>query len=441
MIIRKIALPRRTFLQGIGVSLALPLLDAMVPALSAQSAAATPPRRLGFVFVPMGMNPAMWIPKEDGRLTDVSPTLAPLKPFLDQLTVITNLEIQNAYSVGNHATSNSGFLSAARAKLTEGSDYELGTTVDQIAAQSIGKDTQLPSLELAMDMLAVVGNCDNGLACVYMNNLSWSSPMTPLPAESHPRVVFERLFGDGGSVEQRRRDLRKNSSILDWVTRSMSSLQRKIGPGDRQRLEQYVDAIREVERRIQRAEQQTASSPAPNLERPIGVPPSWEEHIKLMFDLQLLALQADITRVITFQLAREASTRTYPEIGVPDPHHPVSHHSNDPVRLVQLAKINTYHVSLFAGFVEKLKATRDGDGSLLDHTTYLYGSGMGNPDVHDHANLPIILVGGRSAHGGRHIRYAQPAPLANVHLTLLEKVGVRVEKFADSSGLIPEILT
>lgn len=443
MIITKKALRRRTFLRGMGATVALPLLDAMVPALTAQSATpASPARRLGFVYIPMGCNQAQWVPKAVGRITELSPTLSPLTPFLDQLTVISNLELKNGYSPGNHATANSSFLSAAKAKMTESTDYELGTTVDQVAAKQAGKDTRLPSLELAMDLLTPVGNCDNGFACVYQNNLSWSSPTTPLPAEAHPRIVFERLFGDGGSAADQLAELRKNGSILDWVTEDIARLQRKLGPDDRNKVSQYLDTVRELERRIQKAEQQTEASPLPDLERPMGVPAAYAEHAKLMFDLQALAFQADITRVITFQLARETSTRTYPEVGVPEAHHPVSHHSNDPEKLAKLAKINTFHVSLFAYFLEKLKSTPDGDGSLLDHTLYLYGSGMGNPDVHDHANLPILVAGGGAGKvkGGRHIKYAELTPLANLHLTLLDKVGVHVDSFADSRGKVDELL-
>ncbi len=442
MIVSKKALHRRTFLRGMGISLSLPLLDAMVPAMTAMAATpAKPVRRLGFVYMPMGAPMAKWTPAEVGKLTGLSPSLQPLTPFLNQLTVIGNLELKNAYSPGNHATANSAFLSAAKAKMTEGADYELGTTVDQIAAQRIGKETPIPSLEMAMDLLSTIGACDNGFACVYQNNLSWSSPTTPLPAEAHPRVIFERLFGDGGTAADRLSELRKNASILDWVLEDVALLQKKLGPGDRSQVEEYLDTVREVERRIQKAEKQTADSRLPDLDRPTGVPASYGEHAKLMFDLQVLALQGDVTRVITFQLAREASTRTYPEAGVTDPHHPLSHHSNDPQKLEKLARINAYHVSLFAYFLGKLKATRDGNGTLLDHSLYLFGSGMGNSDVHDHVDLPIVLAGGAAGKvlGGRHIRYKDPVPLANLHLTLLDRVGVPLESFADSRGKIDEL--
>src|SRR5688572_4516972 len=439
MIVTKTALPRRTFLRGLGTALSLPLLDAMVPALSPLRAQqlASSIRRLGYVYIPMGMNAAAWTPATEGRLAELSPSLLALTPVLDQITVVSNLELRNAYTTGNHASSNCAFLSCSKAKRTEGSDYQLGTTVDQIAARAIGKDTPLPSLEIGTDLLAQVGNCDNGYACAYQNNLSWSSPTTPLPAEADPRLVFERLFGDGGTPQDRRTELRKNKSILDWVTQDMARLQKQLGGSDRTKVSEYMDTVREVERRIQKAEQQTTESRLSDLERPASVPEDWEEHVKLMVDLQVLALQADVTRVITFQMAREASTRTYPQIGINEAHHPISHHGNQPEKLARLARINAYHVSLFAYLVGKLKATKDGDGTLLDNTAYLLGSGMGNPNVHDHTNLPIVLAGGK---GGRHLKYASPIPLANVHLTLLEKVGVHQDKFGDSTGLVEEIL-
>jgi hypothetical protein len=442
MFITKTALPRRTFLRGVGATLALPLLDSMVPAFAAGLTAATPVKRLGFVYVPMGSAQASWTPKAEGRITELSPTLNSLTPYLDQVTVLSNLEHKNAYGTGNHATANCTYLSGVRAKLTDGSDYQMGTTADQIAAKQLGRDTQLPSLELATDFNYVVGNCDNGYACVYMNTLSWSTPTTPLPTEANPRVVFERMFGDGGTLADRRADLRKSGSILDWVTSDMSRLRQKLGPGDRTKVSQYLDSVREIERRIQVAEKQNGSALPADLERPIGAPQVWEDHVKLMFDLQVLALQADITRVITFQLAREVSTRTYPQIGVPEAHHPTSHHQNDPEKIAKLAKINSYHVSLFASFLEKLKATPDGDGSLLDHTMYLYGSGMGNPDVHDHTKLPIVIAGGASGKlkGGRHINYTQPTPMSNLLLTMLDKVGIEIDSFGDSSGKLDALV-
>ncbi len=441
MIIRKLALPRRTFLRGSGASLALPLLDAMVPSMTAQARTpARAPRRLGFVYMPMGCDHSRWTPPGDEDLRELSPILSSLEPVVDYVTVLTNMELKNSYP-GTHATSNAGFLSAAKAKWTESTDYYLGTTADQIAAKRIGRQTRLPSLELAMDLMSMVGQCDNGFACVYQNNLSWSSPNTPLPAEAHPRIVFERLFGEGGTPEQRAQALRRKASLLDLVMEEASRLDAGLGAGDRTRLSQYLDSIREVERRIQKAESETQDRELPDLDRPVGVPEQYADHARLMFDLQALALQADITRVITFQLARETSTRTYPEAGVPEPHHPLTHHGNNPEKIAKVAKINTFHVSLFAGFLQKLAATPDGDGSLLDHTTCLYGSGMGNPNVHDHTNLPIVVAGGPKSRrsNGRHIRYPEPTPLANLHLTLLDRVGVHLDQFGDSSGRIGEL--
>ena len=442
MIITKKALPRRTFLRGAGATLALPLLDAMIPAATAATRTALRPvRRLGYVFMPMGCDQSRWTPPgTDGRLGELSPILRSLEPVKEKLTVLTNLELRNAYP-GSHATSNAAFLSAAKAKQTESSDYYLGTTADQVAAQQIGRETRLPSLELSMDMMQTTGQCDNGFACVYQNNLSWSSPTTPLPSEAHPRVVFERLFGEGGGAEERRAALRKRASLLDWVGEDIARLRRELGAGDRARVDGYLETVREVERRIQRAEAELGARPLPDLDRPPGVPASYAEHARLMFDLQVLAMQGDVTRVCTFQLARETSNRTYPEIGVSDPHHPLSHHGNDPDKIARMAKINAFHVSLFAYYLERLKATPDGDGSLLDHSLLLYGSGIGNPNLHDHTNLPVIVAGGAAGgmRGGRHLRYEQPTPLANVHLALLDKVGVRLDRFGDSSGRADEL--
>jgi hypothetical protein len=445
-LITKKALSRRTFLRGMGASLALPLLDAMIPAaVAASSTPARPVRRLGYVFMPMGCDQSRWTPPgTDGVLGELSPILSSLAPHKGHITAFTNLELRNAYP-GSHATSNSSFLSAAKAKHTESSDYYLGTTADQIAAQQIGRETQLPSLELSMDMLQTTGQCDNGYACVYQNNLSWSSPTTPLPSEAHPRIVFERLFGEGGSLAERRAALRKRASLLDWVVEDIASLKRNLGPSDQAKVNEYLDTVREVERRIQKAEADAAKSSLPvDLERPLGVPASYTDHAKLMFDLQVLAMQGDITRVCSFQLARETSNRTYmAEAGVADPHHPLTHHGNDPDKIARMAKINAFHVSLFAYYIDRLKNTPDGNGTLLDHSLILYGSGIGNPNIHDHTNLPVLVAGGAAGgmKGGRHIRYDQPVPLANLHLSLLDKVGVRIDSFADSTGKINDLFS
>jgi hypothetical protein len=443
MIITKKALPRRTFLRGAGASFALPLLDAMVPSLTAVAATPASPdrlRRLGFVYIPMGCDITQWTPQGGETLNELSSTLSPLAQVKQNVTIISNTELRNAYP-GTHATSNSAFLSASEAKRTESTDYYLGTTVDQVAAQQLGKTTQLPSLEIAMDLLSVVGQCDNGYACVYQNNLSWSSPTTPLPAEAHPRLVFETLFGEGEDAASRRAAQKEKASLLDSVTEELARLQKTLGPGDRHRVGEYMASVRDVERRIQRAEKAAVENPLPDADRPTGVPAAYADHARVMFDLQLLALQGDITRVITFQLARETSNRTYTEIGVSDPHHPVTHHGGDPAKIAQVAKINRFHVSLFAEFLEKLQSTPEGNGSLLDHSLYLYGSGMGDPNVHSHTNLPIIVAGGAAGRmrGGRHVTYPAGTPLANLHLTLLDKVGVQLDSFADSSGKLDDL--
>jgi hypothetical protein len=434
--ISKKSVPRRTFLRGVGASLALPLLDAMIPAATAASkTAATPVRRLGYVFMPMGCDQSRWTPRSEGTLEELSPILDSLAPVKDQTTIFTNMQLKPAYP-GSHATSNSSFLSAAKAKVTESSDYYLGTTADQLAAQQVGQQTQLPSLELAMDLLQVVGQCDNGYACVYQNNLSWSSPTTPLPAEAHPRIVFESLFGEGGTPEERQTALRKRASLLDSIIDDMRRLKRGLGANDRSRVSDYLDSIREVERRIQKAETDTKDTPMPDLDRPMGVPAAYADHARLMFDLQLLAYQGDITRITTFQIARETSNRSYPEIGISDPHHPLSHHGDNPEKIEKMSKINAFHVSLFAEYLERLKNTPEGNGSLLDNVLLLYGSGIGNPNIHNHSNLPVIVAGGAAGgmKGNRHIRYEKPTPLANLHLSLLDKVGVKIDQFGDSTG-------
>lgn len=439
--ITKKAIPRRTFLKGVGASFALPLLDAMIPAATAASkTVATPVRRLGYVFMPMGCDQSRWTPRSEGTLDKLSPILDSLAPVKDQIAIFTNMQLKPAYP-GSHATSNSSFLSAAKAKVTESSDYYLGTTADQLAAQQIGQETQLPSLELAMDLLQVVGQCDNGYACVYQNNLSWSSPTTPLPAEAHPRLVFESLFGEGGTPEERRAALRKRASLLDSIADDMKRLKRGLGASDRSIISNYLDSIREVERRIQKADTDTRDKPMPDLDRPMGVPAAYADHARLMFDLQLLAYQGDITRITTFQIARETSNRSYPEIGISDPHHPLSHHGDNAEKIEKLSKINAFHVSLFAEYLEKLKNTPEGNGTLLDNVLILYGSGIGNPNIHNHSNLPIIVAGGAAGgmKGNRHIRYEEATPLANLHLTLLDKVGVRIDRFGDSTGMLDEV--
>ena len=443
MIITKKSLPRRTFLKGAGASLALPLLDSMVAAATPLARTpAAPVKRLGYVFMPMGCDNSRWTPKDvNGQITELSPILKSLESVKQNINVLTNMELRPAYP-GSHATSNSAFLSAAQAKQTESNDYYLGTTADQIAAKAIGQQTRLPSLELAMDLQENVGQCDNGYACVYQNNLSWSSPTTPLPSEAHPRIVFERLFGEWNTESERSAAIRRRASLLDSVMASTKSLKKDLGAADAAKVDDYLESIREVERRVQLAEVSLKDNPAPDMDRPMGVPASYREHARLMFDLQLLAIQGDVTRVCSFQLARETSNRVYSEIGINDPHHPLSHHGNDPGKIARMAKINTFHVSLFAEYLEKLKAIPEGNGNLLDNSLILYGSGIGNPNKHDHSNLPTILAGGAAGNmkGGRHIHYTEQTPLANLHLTMLNKAGVKIDSFGDSQGVINELL-
>jgi len=452
MIITRMTLPRRTFLRGVGATVALPFLDAMLPALGASSAKiAAPVRRLGFLYLPDGMaigggGVNYWRPKGEGTSFELSPILSPLAPFRDQVVVVSGLSHKQADAAGDgngdHTRGTATWLNGTRPKFTQGADVRSGTTVDQIAAAQLGADTPLPSLELGLDHNFVVGNCENGYSCVYMNTLAWRTPTTPLPTENNPRTVFERLFGEGGTTAQRLGQMRKNRSILDAVTDQMARLQKKLGVADGTTMSDYLDTIREVERRIQSAETSAAQSELPTLERPVGIPERFDDHVRLMFDLQCLAYQADITRVFTFMLGREISPRTFPEIGVPEPHHGLSHHRDDPNQLAKFAKVNTYQMTQFTYFLDKLRSTRDGDGTLLDHTILLYGGGLSNPNEHSHIDLPIVLVGGGAGQlrGGRHLKYPVDTPMANLLLTLLDKVGVPLENLGDSTGKLPSEL-
>jgi hypothetical protein len=441
MIVTKKALPRRTVLRGIGSALALPLLDAMVPALSAlNKTPARPVHRLGFFYVANGANMDAWKPKGGARDFELSPSLAPLTPFRNQLVVLSGLAHRQAESMGDgngeHTRGSAVWLNGVHPKWTEGADVRAGTTADQIAARELGGQTPLRSLELSLEPNFLVGNCDNGYSCVYMNTISWRTPTTPLPMENDPRLVFERLFGDGGTGEQRLASMRRTRSLLDSVTRGMAALQRQLGPADRGTVSEYFDAIREVEQRIQRAEAQVEGTPMPQtLERPVGIPDAYDDHARLMLDLLALAYRADITRVSTFMLCREVSSRTYPQIGVADQHHGVSHHQGSPDKLAKYAKINAYHVGLFAHFLEKIRSASDGDGNVLDHSMFLYGGGISDGDLHSHRDLPLVLAGGGSGRmtGGRFLSYPE-TPMANLLMTLLDNAGVRTDRLGDSSG-------
>jgi len=444
MIITKKAIPRRTVLRGLGATLALPLLDSMVPALTAlRYTAAQPTNRLGLVYVPMGAVMSNWTPSTEGAGFECSPILQPLARFQHRLLVLTGLDNEPAVAklgepAGGHGRIGAAFLTGVHAKPTEGADFEAGVSIDQIAARQLGQHTQLGSLELGLESAGLAGACDVGYSCAYVNTLCWRSPTTPLPMENNPRAVFERLFGDSDSTDERARAARaqKDRSILDSVTETVADLRQELGSRDRAKLSQYLEAIRDIERRIQTAEAQSGRE-LPVVERPAGgIPASFEEYANLMFDLQVLAYQSDLTRVITFMLGKELSSRTYPEIGVPDQHHPLSHHQNDPQKLEKLTRVNTFHTQLFAQYLEKLGATPDGDGTLLDHVTIIYGSGMSNSNLHIPHKLPILLVGGGAGqiNGGRHLRYPDGTPLTNLYMTVLTKVGVPMERIGDSTG-------
>jgi hypothetical protein len=445
MMIMKRALPRRTFLRGVGCAVALPFLDAMVPALSPTAKAASKAvPRLGFFYVPNGVETTAWHPKAVGTNFEFPPILRPLEPYRDRVVVVSGLSNlaaeQFGIGAGPHTRSHAAWLSGVRAKRTEGADIECGTTIDQLAAMKLGEETALPSLELTLESGFEHGNCDNGYACAYINSTSWRTATTPLPMEENPRAVFERLFGDGGSAAARLAQMKADRSILNIVTKDMARLRQTLGPTDRTVLNEYLDTVRDVERRIQKAEQHSATSPIPAVQQPFGVPDTYEDYIKLMFDLQFLAYQADITRVVTFQIGREQSARSYPQIGVSYAHHALTH-SHVPEQPVLQEKINTYHVSLFAHLVDRMRTTPDGDGTLLDHAMLLYGSGMSIGDIHSPHDLPLVLVGGGCGQlkGGRHLQYAVDTPMMNLGLSLLDKVGVNVEKLGDSTGVLADL--
>lgn len=438
MFISRVSLPRRTFLRGLGATLALPMLDAMVPALSAQRSR---PPRLGFVYVPNGVIPEQWNPTTVGSGFDLPPILRPLEPVRDQVNVLTGLSHLEANTkgdgTGDHPRASAVWLSGVHAydRTRPGVEVRLATTADQIAAQAIGRDTRIPSIELSVEVPSQ-GSCDSG-DCFYVNTVSWRNETTPNLTEVHPRLVFERLFGDGGSAADRQRQARERGSILDSVTQEIARLSRTLGPGDRTKLTEYVDAVRDIEQRIQTTEvRRSQSIELPD--RPIDIPETFDEHIKVMYDLQVLAFQADITRVFSLVVGRELSSRTYPNIGVPEPHHPVSHHRNDPELIGKKARIDTYHVQLFTYFLEKMQAVREDEGTLLDNSLIMYGGGMGDGNLHGHSDLPCLLAGklGGGFRTGRHLAYPLDTPMSNLLLTILDNVGVDIESLGDSTGRI-----
>lgn len=434
MFITKMALPRRTFLRGVGVTLALPLLESMVPALTAvarTAAAPDPTRRFGVIFVPLGERPGFWTPKTVGENFEFNTILKPIEKFRDHVTVVSEL----CDPLDGHATTVAAWLSGTIPKRTIAEDVHNGITIDQVIAKQIGRDTVFPSLELATeDFTGYIGGCDTQYACAYMNTLSWASPTQPLPMEINPRVTFERMFGRAGTATQRLARMQNDKSILDSVREDVKDLQGNLGPKDRARLSDYLENVREIENRIQKAEKQaTTSVTVPDA--PIGVPESFEEHVGLQFDLLALAFEANITKVFTFMMSRDASQRVYPNLGFAEPHHSMSHHGNNPEKLANLVKLNTYHVSLYSKFLDKLASTPDGDGSILDHSMIVYGSGMSESDTHSRLNVPIAIAGGGAGaiKGNRHVQAPKETPLANLMLDMAQKFGCEIDKFGTLS--------
>jgi hypothetical protein len=441
MFISKRHLSRRTFLKGAGTTLALPFLESMIPAMTAR-AATNSGTRLAFVYVPHGAIMDRWIPKTEGADFEFTPILKPLEPLRQYVNVVSGLGHKAADSTAVHSLSPTTWLSGVRPKPTQGPDAYAGITADQIAAQAIGQDTQLPSMELATeDHSGLIGECDRDYGCIYMNTLSWRTPTTPMPMEINPRKVFERMFGQGSNATERLLRKQQDRSILDGFMQQAATLQKKLGPRDRATVNDYLESVREIERRIDKtgAEQTNADVAVPAA--PSGIPYSYEEHVKLMYDLLVLSYQANISRVITFMVAREISNRTYPQVGVADGHHAISHHQNRAEKMDKNVKIQTYHISLFSQFLEKMRTTRDGDGSLLEHSVILYGSNMSNSNAHNHFPLPNLVIGGASGRlkGNRHLRYPDHTPMTNLLLSVLDKGGVNVETLGDSTGRMADL--
>jgi hypothetical protein len=437
MFVEQISLPRRSFLQGIGAALALPWLDAMLPAFTASVSAAAQPTRFGFIYVPHGVILDRFVPTSAGADFDFQPIMKPIEAFRNQLTVVSNL-VGPPDGGSGHVGAAASWLSGTSARKTEAEDVRLGTTLDQLIAGRFGQDTLFPSLELATeDLTGLIGSCDYGFSCTYLNTICWATPTTPLPMEVNPRMVFERMFGDAKSRERRLAHMRADRSILDSIREDEARLKRGLGAGDRARVTDYLDNIREIERRIQAAERQVAASTTQQPEAPVGVPDLYDDHVALLFDLMTIAYQADITRVSTLMLGRELTNRTYPQVGVPEPHHAVSHHQNNTETIEKHAKINTYHIALFAKFIAQLRATPDGDGSLFDHSMLVYGSGMANGNVHSHDPLWMLLAGGGNGLvGNRHIKAKDGTPLGNILRGVAARAGVNVDQIGLSDGMI-----
>ena len=436
MFIFNSALSRRTVLRGMGAAIALPFLDAMVPSALATQAARPASRFLAF-YVPNGMAMQYWSPETEGRDFELTPILEPLAPFKDQMLVLSGIKANWNYI---HAGASGSFLTGTARGGRNEIEIVADVSIDQMMARHFANDTQVASLEMSMDVPANAGACTGNLSCVYTHTLSWRSPTQPLPMEWNPRAVFERLFGDTGSTDPAVREarLRQHRSILDSVNAKLSSLRNELGPGDRNKVDEYTEAVRDVERRIQKAEEQTDLE-LPTLEQPQGAPTEFEDHLDLMLDLQLLAFQSDLTRVISFMLGKEQSARPYPQIDVPEAHHPLSHHNDVPGVIAHMSKINRYHTELFSKYLARLRATPDGDGSLLDHMIVLYGSGISNSTRHSGDNLPLLLMGGGSGklQGGRHVKYENEPTIANMLVSVMDKMGVPVDRVGGSDGALP----
>ena len=445
MIITKKALDRRTFLRGAGIALSLPLLDSMIPALArASSPAVKAPTRLGFVYVPNGILQRDWVPDQLGTDFQLKATMKDLEPFKDKMIVLRNLQQYNGQSLGDgggdHARGGATWLTGVHPKKTEGADIHAGISADQIAAKQLAQYTQFGSLEVGIEENTLAGGCDSGYSCAYTNTISWRGPTTPNPMELSPRALFERLFGDGESTDPavRIRRMNQDRTILDTVRGDISSLRPALGPRDKSKLDEYLEGIRDIERRIQKAEEQSATMKMPVMERPVGIPDAFEDHTKLMSDLIVIAYQTDMTRVITYMLAREGSNRSYREIGVPDGHHSMSHHMLDEQKMVKLQKIDQFHVKAFAYLLGRMQATPDGDGTLLDHTMMLYGSSIRDGNTHDHYDLPLVLAGGQSVNikGGQHVQYKPLTPMTNFLLGMLDRVDIHADSLGDSTGKV-----
>jgi hypothetical protein len=446
MMIKRSHLPRRTFLKGMGAVIALPVLDAMTPAFAATAASGKAPIRLAFTYVPNGITMADWTPAADGAAFEYSRILKPLEAFRGDTLVLSGLSHRNGNALGDgpgdHARAAASYLTGVHPRKTAGADIENGISVDQIAAQHLAEETRFGSLELGCDDSRTIGNCDSGYSCAYTNSLAWRGPATPMPPETNPRLVFERLFGDLDTsipAETRARRLQHRRSILDLVSEGTRRLVADLGAPDRRKLDEYLESIREIEGRIEKSEADMTGL-TPSIDKPTGIPPQYSDYVNLMFDLQIVAFQTDSTRVVTMMMGREGSLRTYPEIGVPDPHHPLTHHRGNPEWIERVTKINSLHAELFAGFLRKLQSTPDGEGTLLDHSMVVYGSGLSDGNRHTHEDLPVLLAGrGGGFRLGRHVVYPTNTPMTTLYLTLLDRIGGQEEKIGDSTGRIEHL--